>query len=875
MADPGNRSGQVFARWVTGVTKRALLVIALCLLSGAGALYYTLSHMGINTSVVDMLSADLPFRQNDIAVMEAFPAITDSLVVVVEGPDGARNEKAAERLSQALAQDPALFPTVFYPQADPFFRRNGLLYQDTAELEALSNRLAQAQPLLISLQDDPTLRGLAALLGQAMNPALQEQGEVEAQAGLEGLAPSLRAMAEAVENLAQDPNAQLQWRDLIRGEVAKGDRGGTRQLIAVKPALDYASLAPAAPALRAIEQQIADLGLADDPSLSIRVTGEPLLLQDELASVEQGIGWVGLISFVLVSLLLAIGLRSGSLILATLITLIVGLIWTAFAAAVVVGELNLISVAFAVLFIGLSVDFGIHFCLRYQEAMGAGPQGDKAEALRLTARHIGGALTLTAVTAAIGFLSFLPTSYRGLSELGLISAMGMGIALFSNLTLLPALLSCLSAPQGVQRRPLPIAGRLDALITRHRRSVLVGAGLLALACLASLPFARFDDDPMNLRDPDSPSVAVLFDLLDDPRVQPYAAEILVPDRESAARIAAQLNTLPEVASTIWLGDYLPNDQDEKLAIIEEMGFFLSSLLFPSTAAAPPDAQESTEALASLDRSLAAAEDGPLAEAAGRLRQALADARAAGASPQAIEAALLSDLPDQLDRLAEALLAEDVDFGALPDSLIQRSEARDGRNLIQVNPAWDLRDQAARHAFVAAIRSVAPNASGPPVVITEAGRAVVVAFTQALTIAVIAISLLLLVVLRSIKDSLFVLAPLSLAALMTVAATVVLNLPFNFANIIVLPLLFGLGVAGGIHLVMRTRSSDQAAMLQSSTPRAVFFSSLTTIGSFCALALSSHRGTASMGELLTIAITFTLLSCLVVLPALLADTKARG
>ncbi|MDX1426175.1 MAG: MMPL family transporter, partial [Kiloniellales bacterium] len=183
---------------------------------------------------------------------------------------------------------------------------------------------------------------------------------------------------------------------------------------------------------------------------------------------------------------------------------------------------------------------------------------------------------------------------------------------------------------------------------------------------------------------------------------------------------------------------------------------------------------------------------------------------------------------------------------------------------------DLRDQAARHRFVRAVRAVAPNASGATVEMTEGGRAVIDAYRQAAATAVVAIALLLLVLLRRLAAVVLVLAPLLLAAVLTVAATVVFALPFNFANVIVLPLLFGLGVASGLHIELRARQAGPQRVLSTSTPRAVLFSALTTVASFGALALSRHTGTASMGVLLTIAICLTLVSTLVVLPALLHE-----
>ncbi|MBT6116506.1 MAG: MMPL family transporter, partial [Rhodospirillaceae bacterium] len=207
---------------------------------------------------------------------------------------------------------------------------------------------------------------------------------------------------------------------------------------------------------------------------------------------------------------------------------------------------------------------------------------------------------------------------------------------------------------------------------------------------------------------------------------------------------------------------------------------------------------------------------------------------------------------------------------MPLSLLRRYVAENGLSRVEVEPAEDIMDPGALRRFVGAVRTVAPDATGSPVLLLEAGDAVTGAMRQATVTALVVIALLLVVLLRSLRDTLLVLAPLLLAGALTGAASVLFSLPFNYANVIVLPLLLGLGVASGIHLVFRARDEGMGRpLLSTSTPRAVVFSALTTMASFGSLVVSSHKGTASMGELLTVAIGFTLLSTLVVLPALLA------
>jgi len=423
-------------------------------------------------------------------------------------------------------------------------------------------------------------------------------------------------------------------------------------------------------------------------------------------------------------------------------------------------------------------------------------------------------------------------------------------------------------------------------VTRRPRRVIGGALALGLGATALLPFARFDDDPLNLRDPAAESMAVLFELFDDPRVTPYGAAVLAPSLEAGAELAARLAALPEVASARTIADFVPADQDDKLATIDEMAVFLGPLflrpLFPGplaqgAAALPaPGPEQNRAALGGLREALELTEGVPaarrLASALDRLAENNGDWSPAALA--ALEGLWLAGLPGRLDALGAALVADSVTLDDLPEALRLRYLTADGRVRVEVLPAEDLRAPEARGRFVDAVRALAPEATGAPVTITEAGRAVIQAFGEAAAYALILIVVLLLVLLRSASDSLMVLAPLVLAALLTVGATVAFNIPFNFANVIVLPLLFGLGVASGIHMVIRARATGAAGLLSTSTPRAVLFSALTTIGSFGALALSSHRGTASMGILLTIAISLTMLCTLVVLPPLLTRPARR-
>lgn len=856
---------QLISVWVGGVQRQAWLVVALAIALTGLSSWYTVSHLTIDTNTDDMLSAELPFRQDAIRLKQAFPQLSNNIVIVIDGDTADQADDAAIALVQALRNQPALFRYIFNPRGDGFFRRNGLLFLDEDKLNDLVDRLAAAQVFIGKLSQDPSLRGLLGVLTLALDNATEAVSPDE-------LSRVLVTIEEAIEAEKAGTRYVVSWQGLLfGGQATISER---RRLIVVQPVLDFGSLQPATEAMAAIRAAAAALHLTPDEGIRLRLTGSAPLEQEELESVAEGMGLAGLISLTLVLFLLFVGLRSARLVGAVLLTLVMGLIWTAAFATLTVGRLNLISVAFAVLFIGLSVDFGIHFVLRVREEIAV--SGGDNSALVRAAHDVGGALALCAFAAAIGFFSFLPTDYIGLAELGVIAGSGMFIALFANLTVLPAWLTILSpriepGPGGA------VIQRAQALPwqVRHARAIIISAAVLAVAASVCLPYARFDFDPLNLRDRSTESVKTLLDLMGNEDRAPYTADILVADLPAAKILTEKLNALPSVDSVLSIDRFIPRNQADKLAAIESAAFLLLPSLQHGNLSPPTDedrerAFQAFRRTVENHRTAGAGQSGELARPIEQLFTILQSLDPRTINLRSLENRLLRTLPGRLDALRESLEAAPVTRADIPADLRARFVDRRGRMRLEIFPRENVRDPNQLRRFVDEIRGVAPQATGSPIIIVEAGNAVVQALATAGLISIALIGLLIIVLLRRLGDVFLVFAPLFLAALLTVAASVVLTLPFNFANVIVLPLLFGLGVASSIHFVLRKRTTrNLSSLLDTSTPRAVLYSALTTIGSFASIGLSSHPGTASMGVLLTIAITFTLVCTIVVLPALMA------
>jgi len=850
-----SRFADVIGRWVDACQRRAVLVLVAALLISAAAAVYLAENLRIDTDTEDMLSAELAFRQNAIELDEAFPSLEDNLLVVLEAPNADAADDGVRHLVEAMRAKPDVFANVFSPESEPFLQTHGFLYLHLAELEDLAVRLAAAQPFLGTLWQQPNLDGFAGMLDLIAKAGTEKSTLNEAAA-------VLGKMADVAERVRTGEDTGLVWSDVILG--AEPSTGLVRRLIQTRPVLDYGSLHPAARASDAVHDIAASLGLLAN-GYSVRLTGSAALESDELKSVEVGMGLAGMISLIIVIAVLLAGLHSPGTMVALFATLLFGLLWTAAFAILALGSLNLISVAFAILFVGLSVDFGIHFVLRASEYVGA--PGGWTDALVKGGRSVGGSLTICAVTTSIAFFSFLPTSYVGLAELGLIAGVGMFVALVCNLTILPALLRLLvRKPPHFTAKP-PHHHKMFA--SRTSAKVIVVAGALSAAVSGWLATdARFDFDPMNLKNPDAPSVVTLFDLMNDGTVNPYSADVLAADMVAATALSEKLEALDTVERVDSVLSLLPDEQTAKLAVIDRMALFLGPAFFAPPGNVALFGAEVTIAIEHVRTALRELTSHPVAgQPAARLVAALAGVD--DETAERINQALFKYLPDRLNALVKALDAGPVDIDVLPASLRSRYLSDDGRVRLEALPEQDLRDAAALRAYVADVQSVAPKATGAPVVIFEAGQAVLNAFAVALVFSLIGIGAVLLIVLRRIGDVLLVFAPVCIAALWTLAVSAVCGISFNFANVIVLPLLFGLSVDFGIHIVLRQRAGESGAdAMATTTPRAVLLSALTTLGSFGSIMLSGHPGTASMGLLLSIAISLSLIAILVFLPALM-------
>lgn len=850
------------------ITRYAWLIVITALLLTGASIYYAKDHLGVNNNSSEMLSPDLPFQQNTKRAETAFPQDTNAILFVVDTRTPEETSIVASKLLAHLNNAPDYFESSYIPDDNAFFRQQALLYLSTEELDKLASNLTDAQPFIGFLAQNYHLKGLFEILTKA----LENKDSVIGQS----LPALLSAISTTIDKTAKGESSPISWQQVLNPD---SDSNKTRRIVISKPKIHFQSMMPVAAAIEKARDISTQLKL-ETPGSNIRITGDIALQHEELEDIGTGAMLSGIGSLTLVLLILFRCFRSIKLLLATLITLLMGLTLTAGFAAVAIGHLNVISVSFAALYIGLGVDFAIHMNLHYRDEIVNGH--DNRLAIKKALHSVGFSLFLCALTTSIGFFAFVPTDYKGVSELGLISGVSMFIGLLVSLFVLPALLTLFKLKRADPFHQSDQPTFLQTFPFRYKKAIRICTALLTFACLFAIPYISFDSNPVNMRNPKAISVITFKDLLHSKTDSPYALYALSNTLEQTQQLSKKLEQLPTVHGTITLESLVATDQEDKLYTIEDLSMILGAQLSQfDTPLAPSDSiavlrdfQKTITQL--IDANAKSVDPAVLLKLNTSIEQFIA-ASSQSENPQTMALTLdnniLGLLPQTMRTLNQSLAAYEFSLADLPVYIRELWLSPDGIYRTMIMPEQDLNIPANLTQFTRDVQSIDPTTTGLPVGEQASGDAVVSAFQQAFTTSLIIISLLLLIILKSFKKTLLVMGPLLVAGLLTCTVNIFLGIPFNFANIIALPLLLGMGVDSGIHIMhcLHENLDDNNHLLQTSTARGVMFSSVTTMSSFISLALIPHFGISSMGITLAVGISFTLLCTLIILPAFSSRT----
>ena len=833
---------QLTERWWWFVSKWNAQIVWVTVAMALLSLATFLKWGSLNSDLGQLIRPDthLDWYQANERFKRDFPQFQQTALVVITG-DNARIVAQTARDLSGVLRTSGTFSSVFAPGVDPFIETHKLYFLSLDQLKEWKKGADYNYPSMLRLADEASLNNLALTIADFVtaNPGLP-------------LPISLSSGLDMFEH--ESPGDFSAFYPLV-----DPDQTSFTELIVVQGIQKLDQPLPNAEIVASLESLIAPFVKAGE--VEIALTGEVVLAHEEIGAALSGIEIAGLLSLILLLLILGLGLRSWPLITIIFVKLLLGTSLTLGLATMIVGSFNTLSMLFVVMFFGLGIDFSVHYVLR---AMAEG-RIDRAS-LSHAFRDTSPALALCTVTSAIAFLSFVPTSYRGLAELGLISACGMVIALLLTLFFIPS--ACL---YWTQRQPPhhPARSQQGAKTGFWPTQVIAQGILIGAPLLLALSMAmNFNYSVLSMRDADSPAMRALVKLQEAGLGTDYSIQLLAGNTEEADRLRHLLEQKATVASVTTPGDLVPSEGEAKAGVLADLETkYLDIEILAPTQSDPSETQAAnqmvkdyvSESLLGLDQDEAA----PLV----RLLSVIAQYEQLPSQRAALEQTFRATLEGELAKLLAMLGAKPPSLETLPSTFRSRLISPHDEHLLTISPTIALTDRTRSDRFVADVRSVRAEAAGRTMVEWGIGQVVVDAFAQAIVTTLFIVLLLLFLYFRRLTPVLLVMVPIGLTMIYTLGIAQTMGLSLNMANILMIPLVIGLGVDTGIHLVHRYENPSTSRATEA-THRAVIISGLTTCGTFFSLSFSPHGGAASIGLLLTLAISMLLIISLSVLPFLL-------
>lgn len=872
-------------------------LLALAIILAGLSVYYTFTHLAIRTSRNDLVASNQSLMERTEKMDKAFGG-RDGMVVVVENGHPQRAIKFANELAAELKRYPDYFPELFYHIDPERFKRSALLYLDTKDLNEIKDSLLGEQTLLSGLAANPRLTTFyrlvnnqiaQSMIGHVFTGFLAEKSKQELP-DLSLLNASLGGLSDSLEG--KKPQNSL-FNSFFPDEL--GDLEGAGYfftendkflLFLVTPKGEgYASRSKDLALLRTVVDRVK----TGFPGLQVGVTGPDALEADEMSSSMKDITLATWLSLLGQMGLLILFFRSLRRTLVEGAVLVLGLCWTFGLVTLVVGHLNLLSLIFAPLMLGLTIDYGIHWFCRLEEEEAAGG-GCTTEVLGYTFRRAAPGIVYAGLAAVVSFVPLAFVGFKGLAELGLILAMGILVMLVATLVLVPALVTITEkcpppeVPQKSAPRPTPFLH-----LHWRRPGLLVALGLAITALGAvSLHFVPFDLNPLHLQNPHTESVVWEYKLIQDSKYSTsYGALATASLKELKARTEA-LKKLPTVSHVESILSFLPHRVKEKRQILKEMLPTLNAIHFRGAPAGPSSPQELAAILGRINFKMAEAAKNLGKDQADTKKQIeethrlinniiplLKDNRPQTARRLAdYSKYLFSDLRSTWDLfrgyVETGLTVPPPTMQDLPQSVRERFISPQGTYLIRIFPSEDTWNFGPLKKFVQSLWRVDPNTVGDPVLLYTFTLGFRNSILWAAGMALLAISVMLLLLFRSLKMALLALIPLVVGTGLTLNLMWLLNLPFNQANVLFVPLILGEGIEFGIIILARWQleESARAIALPASTAKGVALAALTTTLGFGSLMVSGHQGTFSLGLLATVGSLSVLLASLSILPAFL-------
>jgi uncharacterized protein len=861
-------------------------------------LWYTIASpwkLEFDASRDNLVGGDKKYHQNFLRFKKEFP-LPDELVVVVESEDREKNRQFVERLGAKLELETNLFRDVVYKGDLKMLGPKALLFVPERDLEELHQTLRAYRPFLEQFRHASNLVSLFTLINQQFRTA--GDGEKPETAAMIRALPSVeRILAQASDSLKRTGTPPSPGLAALFGG---GEEAEAQMYITFDKARIYLVTARAlteelnARALPRLRELVSETQ-REVPGLNVGVTGEPVLELDEMAQSQVDGEKATFISLALVALLFIFAYRETGRPIKATIALVIGVGYTMAFTTAVVGHLNILTVAFAPILIGLAIDFGVHLITRYEEELRGGQSNEDALALAMVYTGLG--VVTGALTTAGAFLAMGATDFRGIQEMGIICGGGLAMCLIPMLTFLPALL--LRGRQNVLDHQLSTKvdrrAKIERLWLTRPRIVIA---LTAASCVAALLPARkvhFDYNLLNMQSAGLPAVVFSKKLISSARKSVLYGAIVASNLTDALALEARLTNLLTVASVDLAGidnmaRYLTEDQSRKLATVAQIKHAVAGLQFAPIDTRAVNVTELSQVLWSLYGYVSLAvgqvprEEESLRQSLASMRTTIADLRQQmlvgntnHVAPQlaSFQQALFRDIRETFETLRTQDDTGRLAVGDLPATIRNRFLGTTGKYLVQVYPKEDVWQRGPQERFVRDLRTVEPNVTGTPVQLYEYTSLLKKSYQEAALWALLAIVVLVLLHFRSFSCVVLALLPVTIGALWLVGFMGVLEVPFNPANIMTLPLIIGIGVTNGIHILNRFAEEQEPSILARSTGKAVIVSGLSTIAGFGSLIVAQHQGIESLGFVMAIGTATCMLAGVTVLPAILTLLTERG
>ncbi len=808
--------------------------ILIFLIISLTSIIFITQNLKINTSTDSLISNKLEFKKNQKLLKESFKVLNNNILIRLVGREGDKLILNSQNLIYQLKKNKAI-SFVYSPNLDENFKNNFFLFLNDNDKEQLIQKLYEYQPFLSQINNhEDKLQGFNKLLELSLRSDSREE--------LDDFTKVFQTFSKSLKL-----QRNVDWMNLLSSQ-----KNETFILFGINQ--DYLEKN----GFRKVYKFLLDLKSNFDSSIQIDYTGGLIIDFEEVGSVSSGALYSGILSFILVAILLWFAFRNLLLLLSILITIIIGLVVTLGITTIVIGSLNLISVAFAVLFIGLSVDYGIQVCSRINENRNLLSCKDSRNI-----SVISKTLLIASVPSIIGFLSFIPTDYIGLSELGIISAIGLVVGLVVNITFLPCLLCIIFNKREYKFVSSKNSGKLLEFFLNKRKVILILFSLILIYSTFNINKINFDADALNLKDQNLKSVKLAKELIEENPTSDYVISLIL-DSESIEKFD---DSHPIFKSEHVRSYFSYNKIFEKYSSDDLE--YLKFLLLKNKNNQILERDNELKVFKSLLLTYSEGDFGEVSNEARHLSEKISLLERKGISSIQIKDLLFANFDDLIDFINNLNSIPENFSNLISENFVKRYISNKNTFRVEIFPNKDLSNPKNLRDFVLTVEKYFPEATGMPVVQFKAGEVVINSFKKALTISLLFLIIFLFFVLKKIKYVLLCLSSLISAFILTIFSLIIFKLNLNFANMIALPLLFSLGISYPIYLIKRFQEfGNLERMFLTNTPLAVLFSGLTTIFSFSTLYLSTHSGTSSMGLLLFICLLNTIITSLIILPILI-------